>query len=78
MIYIIEYLIFHVILSAAMLAMMFAYAWYHDLSWRMEGKTIALILIVCIVFPVFPVIAGFYRMVKDFRKHLKDAKEQKK
>lgn len=78
MIYIIEYLIFHVILSAALLSMMFAYAWYIDLPWRMEGKTLAIILIVCIVFPVFPVIAGFYRIVKDFRKLLKDAKEQKK
>ncbi len=78
MIYIIEYLIFHVILSAALLSMMFAYAWYHELSWRIEWKPIAIILIVCIVFPVFPVMAGFYRVVKDFRKHLKDAKEQKK
>lgn len=72
-----DYLIIHVILSAALLAMTFTYAWYHELSWKNEIKTILLIFFVAIVFPFFPIVAGFWRLSRDIQKSFRKAKGEK-
>jgi hypothetical protein len=71
-------MIIHVIMSAIIIATIFFYAWYNNLSWRNEIKTILMVFAVAILVPFLPVAAGFFRLVKDIANGFKRIKEQSK